>query len=251
MNQTQSSNGLRSRPEWAFQYITLRVVSLGSVFRAVWLSKEYFGLDLRNGRRQKPWWKLLINIKPRPCVAQRSVSLTRQNKRRILTRRTNHRVMRSLLTACSALFSSSFLQTSCPCFPYLVLVLLYYSHAGVTCIKRRQPHLILCTNSINKDNEWHAKDPCFCPKRCFCQVSPKNENSHMASSHLHSLILLCSISLLDCFYQRSNEEGVYSCWKVVPFSVEPRRMVGRYSGEPPKSQSLKMEVEVLKFFATN
>lgn len=69
----------------------------------------------------------------------------------------------------------------------------------------------------------------------------------MASSHLHSLILLCSISLLDCFYQRSNEEGVYSCWKVVPFSVEPRRMVRSYSGEPPKSQSLKMEVEVLKF----
>ncbi len=140
---------------------------------------------------------MLINIKPRARVAQGSVFRSRdQTKGEFTHIRANHRVMQSLLTACSAVFFALYTN---------LLPLLCISGVGSALLLPRRLH----TSNTGKLTSFVAptvliristgKHPRFCLKRFLCQMSPKKENSHMASSHLHYLILLCSIILLNWF----------------------------------------------------
>lgn len=55
----------------------------------------------KNGTRQKPQWRLLINIKTQALCCQRiCVFLTRPNKRRIPTLNGNHSVSKDFCTKC-------------------------------------------------------------------------------------------------------------------------------------------------------
>lgn len=74
---TAPKNDLTARPECGFFFFFF--------FSWIWISEEYFGLDLWSSGGQKPWWKVLINIKLRPCVAHGSVFGSRDQTKAELT----------------------------------------------------------------------------------------------------------------------------------------------------------------------
>lgn len=104
----------------------------------------------------------------------------------------------------------------------------------VTCIKRWQTHLIWCTSSINKDNEWHVKDweafLLFVSKDFLCAKCPHRMKTFIWLQVIFApSFYRAPLDFWFSIYHRNNDKGVCSCWTVLPTSMEPRREEGRYS----------------------
>lgn len=101
--------------------------------------------------------KLLINIKPRPCVAQGAVcvSLTRPNKRRIHTLSAKPQ---SHEKSVHCLQLSVFLTPLVNLLPLFCISAYLLLPGGFTYIRNWQTELIWCISSINKDNKRHVQN---------------------------------------------------------------------------------------------